>query len=329
MRVFIAGATGVLGRSLIRQLVARGHEAVGLARSAERDELLRTLGAESRRADLFDPESVARAADGAEAVVHAATAIPLKMRSGLADWALNDRIRREGTQALTEAAAMVGARVYIQQSVVWVARPPDGQDFDEAAPIQPHPILMSAVDGELFALEAGARHGFASAVLRYGAFYGAESGHTRAMGEGLARGRLPIVGRGNALLAAIHVDDAAGAAVAALEAGRGGLWHVVDDRPVPAADLLREFAARLGVQPPRHIPVWLARLLTGSYTTEMFTLATRTSNQRIRRDLGWSPAYPTIREGLDQVVGAWRAEGFLVGSSRPGRLSRSAGMARS
>ena len=314
MKVFIAGATGVLGRALVRQLSARGHEVVGLARSAEGEQLIRSLGGQSRGADLFDADSLARAADGATAVVHAATAIPLKTRTSLADWTLNDRIRREGTRALTRAAALVGAQVYLQQSVVWVARPTDGAFFDEDAPIRPHPILMSAVDGELIALEAGARHGFATAVLRYGAFYGADTGHTRSMAEALAARKLPIIGRGDARLGAVHVDDAAGAAVAALEAGRGGLWHVVDDHPVSSAELFMELARRIGAPAPRHAPVWLARLLAGSYTVEMFTVATHTSNARIRRDLGWAPSFPTIREGLDQVVAAWQAEGFMVGA---------------
>ena len=314
MKVFIAGATGVLGRALVRQLSARGHDVVGLARSAEGEQFIRSLGGQSRRADLFDPDSLARAADGVTAVVHAATAIPLKTRTSLADWALNDRIRREGTRALTRAAALVGAQLYLQQSVVWVARPPDGAFFDEDAPIRPHPILMSAVDGELIALEAGARHGFATAVLRYGAFYGAETGHTRSMAEALAARKLPIIGRGDTPLGAVHVDDAAGAAVAALEAGRGGLWHVVDDHPVSSAELVMELARRIGAPAPRHAPVWLARVLAGTYTVEMFTVATHTSNARIRGDLGWVPSFPTIREGLDQVVAAWQAEGFLVGA---------------
>ena len=140
MKVFIAGASGVLGRRLVRQFVARGHSVIGQVRSAKAESAVREAGGEPRHADLFDAESLARAAEGCDTVIHAATAIPTKQKTTPADWAMNDHIRRKGTRCLTEAAAKIGAKTYIQQSVVWVARPKDGSAFDEDSPVVPDPL---------------------------------------------------------------------------------------------------------------------------------------------------------------------------------------------
>src|ERR1700720_2475339 len=123
MRVFIAGASGVLGRRLIRQLVERGHSVVGQVRSAKAESVVQAAGGTPRHADLFDAESLAKAAEGCDTVIHAATAIPVKQKTTPADWAMNDHIRRKGTRCLTEAAAKIAAKTYLQQSIAWGARP--------------------------------------------------------------------------------------------------------------------------------------------------------------------------------------------------------------
>ncbi len=303
MRVFIAGATGVLGRRLVKRFRERGDAVVGLVRSAAGERTVAALGGEPWRADLFDAEMLARGAEGCDAVIHAATSIPVKTRPAARDWESNDRIRRQGTAALAVCAAKVGARVYVQQSVVWVARPPDGSFFDEDSPAQPDAVSRSALDGENIAGETGAKHGFAVAVLRCGWFYASDAAHTRFFAEGLRKRRLPIIGRGDAVWACLHLDDAAGAFVAAAAAGRPGLWHVVDNHPVTAADFLRYFAERLGAPAPLRVPVWLARLAAGSYAVDFFTRSTHTSNARFRRDFAWAPRYPSYREGMGEVVG--------------------------
>ena len=313
MRVFVAGATGVLGRRLLRQLTARGHVAVGLARSEEGESTVRSHGGEPRRADLFDADSLTRAADGCNAIVHAATAIPTKVRTGPKDWALNDRIRREGTRCLTTAAARVGADAYVQQSVVWAVRAPDGLAFDEDARPVPDPILASSLEGERIAKEAGDEHGFRAAVLRCGNFYSADSWHTRILGESLKRGRPALVGKGTAIWSLIHADDAASAFAVASEEPRSGVWHVVDDRPVAMADYLGTLATKLGTHPPRHLPPWLARVIIGRYAADLLLTSFPTSNARFRGDFPWRPAFPTVAEGLEEVVAAWRAEGFPDG----------------
>lgn len=306
MRVFIAGATGVLGRRLVRMLAERGHDIVALSRHEAGDQLVRQAGGRPVRGDIFDTEALARIGDGADVVVHAATAIPLRRRTRASDWRENDRIRRQGTAALAGAAAAIGASLYLQQSIVWLARPDDGSFFDEEFPPNPDATTRSALDGEEIAMETGERGGFRVAVLRCGMFYAADAAHTRAMARGLRGRRLPIPGRGAAQWSMIHADDAAAAFLAAMETAHSGLWHIVDDRPVPVADFLTIFAAELHAPAPFHIPIWLTRLIAGGNTTRMLTTSTLTASARFRRDTGWAPRYPTVREGLKQVAGEIR-----------------------
>jgi 2-alkyl-3-oxoalkanoate reductase len=308
MRVFIAGASGVLGRRLVRQFVARGHSVVGQVRSPKSESAVREAGGEPRHADLFDAESLARAAEGCDAVIHAATAIPVKQKTTPADWAMNDHIRRKGTRCLTEAAAKIGAKTYLQQSIAWVARPKDESQFDETFPTVPEPAIQSAIDAEAIAREAESAEGFTVSILRAGFFYDCESAHTRMIANALRKRRMPIIGAGEAVWAMIHTDDAASAYVAAAENPKSGVWHIVDSELVQVLNFLKEFAARLGAPAPRRVPAWLARWLAGEQSIEYFTRSTRTTNVCFRRDFGWTPRYPTYREGLDQIVAAWNAE---------------------
>jgi nucleoside-diphosphate-sugar epimerase len=306
MRVFIAGASGVLGRRLVRQLVERGHSVIGLARTLKAENAIKAAGGETRQADLFDADSLARAAEGCDTVIHAATAIPVKQKTSPADWAMNDRIRRKGTRCLTEAAAKIGAKSYVQQSIVWVARPKDDSPFDESSPVVPEPTIQSAIDSEQIAREAESAEGFTVAILRGGVFYDSEAAHMHLLADALRQRQLPIIGSGDAVWALIHADDAASAFVAAAEKPTSGVWHVVDNELVPVRVFLKEFAARLGVSEPRRVPVTLAKWLAGEQAVEYFTKSTRTTNARMKRDFGWAPRYPTYREGLEQIIAAWK-----------------------
>jgi 2-alkyl-3-oxoalkanoate reductase len=308
MRVFIAGASGVLGRRLVRQFVARGHSVIGQVRSPKAENAVKEAGGEPRHADLFDAESLARAAEGCDTVIHAATAIPVKQKTSPADWAMNDRIRRKGTRCLTEAAAKIGAKTYLQQSIAWVARPKNDSPFDEDSPTVPEPTIQSAIDAEAIAREAESAEGFTVSILRGGFFYDSESAHTRMLADALRKRQMPTIGSGETLWAMIHSDDAASAYVIAAENPKSGVWHIVDNEPVQVRTFLKEFAARLGAPKPRRVPVWLARWLAGDQAVEYFTRSTRTTNARFRRDFGWTPRYPTYREGLDQIVAVWRSE---------------------
>ena len=310
VRVFVAGATGVIGRRIVRRLVERGHDVVGLARGAAKETLLRGLGGSPARGDLFDAASLEGAMAGCDVAMRVATSIPTKSRVRLRDFAMNDRIRVDGTRAMLEAAARAKVPTYIHESIVWDAGPPDGRPFDEDAAPRPGAYLAGTLAGERIAREDGARLGIDVAVLRCGVFYSSDAAHTRAIGQRLARRALPIIGDGTATWSMIHADDAAEAFAVAAERPRGGLWHVVDDRPVTLAEFFGDFAARLGAMPPKRVPVWLAMLIGGRLTVETLMSSFPTSNARLRRDFGWTPRYPTHREGLDQILAAWRAEGF-------------------
>ena len=312
MNVFVAGSTGVLGRRVVTDLIDRDHRVVGLTRDRRGDALIESLGAHPVRGDLFDPESMTRAAAGADVIVHAATAIPTKTKPSIDDWRENDRIRVEGTKALIDAARNVNATKLILQSIVWVARQPDGPWFDEDATPNPDRTAQSALEAEQLAQQAADERGLGVSILRCGLFYGPDAAHTRTYGEMLQRGKLPIVGGGllgrrDALLSHIHVDDAARAFADAVDADRTGLWHVVDDKPAAIADVFTHLADRLATPKPQRIPGWLARWFVGPDAVALMTQPMPTSNDRIRHDLGWAPTYPTYREGLAHVVQTWNA----------------------
>ncbi len=271
---------------------------------------MRSLGGEPRRADLFDTDAVAQAAKGSEIIIRAATAIPTKVRTGPSDWAMNDRIRREGTRSLVAAATHVGARAFLQESVVWAVGTLDGRPFDEDAPPAGDPVLASALDGERIAREAGSSDGFDTLALRCGGFYSADGWHTRLLAESIAKGRPVLIGRQSPVWSLIHTNDAASAFVTAAEAPKTGVWHVVDDRPVALVEFLGEMAKRLDTRPPRRMPRWLARMFLGRYGARILSSSFSTSNARFRRDFGWRPSFPTFTEGLGEVVTSWRAEGF-------------------
>lgn len=296
---------------MVRQLMEKNHQVVGLARDEKGKQTIQKLGGEAVVASIFDADSMASAVGQADVVVHAATAIPSKVSSNRADWALNDRLRREGTRALTEAAAKLGAKTYLQQSIVWVARPADDAFFDEKTIVEePDELYRSAFDGERIALAAGEKYGFNVSVLRCGGFYAPDASHTRMFAQGLLKRRLPLIGAGEAVSANIHAEDAASAFVAAAEAGKRGLWHITDDEPVTIREMLLEFARRLGAPAPRRLPLWLARLFLWRGVIEFFTRSTRTSNRLFREEIGWSPRFSSFRAGLSDVVGTWRTEGF-------------------
>ena len=313
MNVFVAGSTGVLGRRVVTDLIDRDHRVVGLTRDRRGDALIESLGAHPVRGDLFDPESMTRAAAGADVIVHAATAIPTKTKPSIDDWRENDRIRVEGTKALIDAARNVNATKLILQSIVWVARQPDGSWFDEDATPRPDRTAQSAVEAEQLVQRAANERGLDVSILRCGLFYAPDAAHTQAYVEMLQQGKLPVIGGGllgrhDALLSYIHVDDAARAFADAVDADRTGLWHVVDDEPAAMADLFTHMAELMGARQPRRIPGWLAKGFVGADAVSLMTRAMPTSNARVRRDLGWSPTYPSYREGLAQVIRAWNGE---------------------
>jgi nucleoside-diphosphate-sugar epimerase len=320
MKVFVAGATGVMGRHLIPQLAARGHEVVGMTRSASKQDGLRALGARPVVADALDPDAVARAVASTEpeVIVHQLTALSGKMsardmrhpeRSSAA--IMTNRLRTEATDHLLAAGRAVGARRIVAQSFggFRFART-GGPVLTEADPLDPNP------PGALRTVQAGFVH-LEQAVtaidwgeglaLRYGGFYGPGTSLSSApdadMAAPIRKRRFPIVGDGGGVWSYIHIEDAAAATVVAIERGQPGVYNIVDDEPAAVREWLPVLASALGAKPPRHVPRWLGRLLAGEMATVMMTEVRGASNEKAKRELGWNPRYASWRQGFAQGLG--------------------------
>jgi nucleoside-diphosphate-sugar epimerase len=317
-RVFVAGATGVLGTRLVDRLTNRGHEVYGLTRDEAGAAAVETNGGVPVRGDVLDPDSLHEAVGDREldVVVHAATKLPAKAKTSAEYWQENGRVRRQGARNLV---AVLGDRTdrFCFPSVVMVARQPDGSAFDEDSERHPDRTTQSAADVEDYLWQAEDEHGFEATILRTGFYYGPDSAHSRLFAENLLAGEFPIIGGGllgrqDAELSLLHVDDAASAFADAIDAEVTGLYHVVDDEPVTAAEFLRTFADLLDAPEPSRIPWWLAWPLAGTDNVRFMTSPFPTSNDRFRGATGWEPAYPTYREGLRQVVETWERDGTLA-----------------
>ncbi len=262
MKVFVAGATGVLGRALVPQLVERGHEVVGMTRSASKQDLVRSLGARPVVADALDPDAVAQAVASAEpeVIVHQLTALSgeFDMRHIDRFFQATNRLRTEGTDHLLAAGRAGGARRFVAQSFAgWPAARTGGPVKGEDAPFDPDPPqrLRDMLDAIRHLEEAVTMAGWLDGlVLRYGGFYGPgttlsadpAAAHTVA----IRKRRFPVVGDGGGVWSFIHVDDAAAATVLAVERGGRGIYNVVDDDPAAARDWMPELARVLGATAP-------------------------------------------------------------------------------
>ena len=306
MRVFVAGASGAIGRPLIRRLVAAGHEVTGSTRSESNAEEIRAAGARAAICDALDAEALrAAVAEAApEAVVHQLTALPDRFdprAKGLYD--ATNRLRSEGTRNLVEAAQAAGARRLVCQSIAFAYAPrerPEVLDEDAPLSLEAPPPFGDAVrvvhEMERAVLEASGLEGL---VLRYGWFYGpgtyfAEDGSTA---QDVRRRRFPVIGEGIGLFSFIHVDDAAAATEAAVTRGAPGVYNVVDDDPGRMRDWLPVYAEAIGAKRPRRVPVWLARLVAGRMVSAMATMP-GASNARAKSELGWQPRWTSWRQGF-------------------------------
>jgi nucleoside-diphosphate-sugar epimerase len=320
MNVFVAGVTGVLGRALVPQLVARGHEVVGMTRSASKQDLVRSLGARPVVADALDPDAVAQAVAFAEpeVIVHELTALsgPMSVRDArhpdrFEGAIMTNRLRTEGTDHLLAAGRAVGARRFVAQSFgafrfARTGGPVQTEDdpIDPGAPgtMQPGIEAILYLERAVTSIEWG--EGLA---LRYGGFYGPGTSVSRdadaQMAAPVRKRRFPIVGGGGGVWSHVHVEDAAAATAIAVERGRPGVYYVVDDDPAPVGEWLPALASALGAKPPRHVPRWVGRLAAGPIATAMMTEAKGASNAKAKRELGWQLRYPSWRQGLVQGLG--------------------------
>jgi len=316
MRIFVAGATGVIGKRLVPLLRANGHEVVGTTRSPGKVDDLRALGAEPRVLDVLDAVAVGKAVSEArpEVVVHQATALSDlgNLRNLDEAFADTNRLRTEGTDNLLAAAQAAGAEKFVAQSFAgWPYAKEGSLVKDEEAPLDPSPPAnaeqsMAAIR-HLEKAVAGAE-ALAGIVLRYGGFYGPGTSLFEG-GEHVAAIRkraFPLVGSSAGMWSFVHIDDAAAATLAAIERGSRGIYNVVDDEPAPASEWLPYLAERLGAKQPRHVPEWLGRLVAGEQVVSMMTEARGASNAKAKRELGWTLVHPTWREGFANGLGLER-----------------------
>jgi nucleoside-diphosphate-sugar epimerase len=302
MRVFLAGATGAIGRHLTPLLLAHGHQVTGMTRSEERVTELRQQGAEAVICDALDADRLTEVvvASRPEAVIHQLTSIPSRMDAKNAANALaaTNRLRHEGTQNLIAAARAAGARRLVAQSIAFVYAPVGGWIKDEDAPLD----VNSPFGGVVEAIESLEEQVLEEdgIVLRYGFFYGPG---TQLAGDGLygqlvRRRRLPIVGSGEGRWSFIHVADAAGATLAALERGAPGVYNVVDDEPARASEWIPVLAEAVGAKPPMRVPGWVGRMFGGEVAVAGMTTQRGASNAKAKRELEWSADRPSWRQGL-------------------------------
>lgn len=308
MKVFVAGATGALGKQLIPMLVAGGHEVTGMTRRPAKQDLIRQLGARPAVADALDPEAVAQAVAEAEpeAVIHELSDLTGTFARNIdKSFATTNRLRTEGTDHLLAAAKAAGARRFIVQSFAgWPFEPVGGPVKSEDAPLQQNP--PRTVSKSLAAIrhveEITRDSGIEALALRYGGFYG--PGTSLAVDppgeltELIRKRRVPIIGDGGGIWSLVHIADAAGATAAALEQGAPGVYNVVDDDPVPVGELLPEIARMIGAKSPRHLPGWVGRIAAGEPGVLMMTEIRGATNDKAKRELGWELRYPSWRLGF-------------------------------
>jgi nucleoside-diphosphate-sugar epimerase len=307
MKILIAGATGAVGTRLVPTLVDGGHDVVAMTRSPGKADGLRALGAEPVIADGLDRDAVMQSVLRAEpeVIVHQMTALAnvKSLKKFDDDFALTNRLRTEGTDHLVEAARAAGVRRLVVQSYgSWNYERTGSGLKTEDDPLDPDPPANQRRSMEAIRhLESAVLgSGLEGIALRYASFYGPGNaiGRGGALVEMVAKRRLPIVGDGAGVWSFIHIDDAAAATIAAIERGAPGIYNVGDDRPAPVAEWLPGLAEAIGAKPPRHVPVWAGRLAIGDVGVSMMTRIRGASNAKARSELGWTPRYPSWREGF-------------------------------
>ena len=319
MRVFLAGATGALGSRLVTPLIERGHEVIGTFHTPGKDANLVRLGAQPVHLDLLDTIAVR------DAVIAAAPDLIISQVTALSGagfgrsldrtFAPTNQLRTQGTDALLAAAKAAGVTRFVAQSFASLRYAREGSWVkSETDPLDPNPVASTRETNAAMRHldEAVTRAG--GIALRYGGFYAADDG----MIAPVRKRQFPIVGDGAGVLSFIHLDAAAAATAHALDHGKPGIYNIVDDDPAPVREWLPVLAQALGAKSPRHVPVWVARLVAGEAAVVMGAEARGASNAKARRELGWTPRYASWRDGFRATYAD------LAAAARPARRSRPA-----
>jgi nucleoside-diphosphate-sugar epimerase len=304
MRVFVAGASGAVGRRLVPMLVARGYQVIGTTTSEKNVETIRALGAEPVVVDGLDAAGIGKAVARAEpdAIIHQMTAL-----SSTADFkqfdrwfALTNRLRTEGTENLLAAAKAGGVPRFVVQSFTgWSNERTGGWIKTEDDPLDPNPVAAQreTLAAIRFLERAVTEAPLDGIVVRYGGLYG--PGSSEKLVEILRKRMFPVIGNGAGYVSSTHVDDAAGGTLAALEHGRRGeIYNIVDDDPAPTREFIPAIAEALAAPKPMRIPAWLGRLFAGDVAVTMMTEGRGSSNAKAKRELGWQPIWPSWRDGF-------------------------------
>ena len=307
MHVFVAGASGAIGRRLIPRLVAAGHEVTATTRTSAKAQELRALGARPVVADGLDAAAMtaAVAAAAPDAIVHQMTALAAKPDLRRFDrwFATTNELRTRGTDILLAAARDAGVGRFVAQSYVGWNNPRTGGPVKaESDGLDPHPLKMqrqsvAAIRYLEETVPAAVADGI---VLRYGNFYG--PGASESLAELVRKRRFPLIGDGAGVWSWIHLDDAAAATLAALERGGAGVYNVTDDDPAPVSEWLPYLAEVVGAKPPMRVPTPVARLLAGAVPTQWMTEGRGASNAKAKRELHWSPAWRSWRDGFRHAL---------------------------
>ena len=309
MRIFVTGSTGVVGVRLIPLLMRAGHRVSAVTRSASARARLEREGAVAIALDLFDRDAVRRAVDGHDTVINLATHMPSSTTKMFwrGNWRENDRLRREASAILVEAALATGAPRFIQESFAPVY--PDRGDvwIDEATPIAPVVYNRTIADAEAHA-GSFSSDGRAGIVMRFGGFYGPDAGQVVEMIGWVKRGWAPMPGSPTAYFSSCSHDDAA-AAVAEAVALPAGIYNVADDEPVTHEEYFASLAKALRVPMPKLPPSWLSAI-SGSLG-ELLSRSVRVSNRKLRSMSRWEPKYPSVRDGWPAVIAQMAAAGAL------------------
>jgi nucleoside-diphosphate-sugar epimerase len=318
MRIFVAGATGAIGLQLVPQLIAAGHSVVGTTRTAAKAELIKRMGAEPVIADGLDAPAI-RAA-----VIAAEPDTIIDQMTDLADvtdirhfdraFTATNRLRTQGTDFLLAAAREAGAGRFIAQSFCGWTYGRGGEEIKtETDALDPDPPAelrrtLQAIQHLEDAVTGSADP--EGIVLRYGSFYGPDTGMlSRAMIDQLRGRRVPLIGGGGGRWSFIHVEDAAAATVAAVERGKpGNIYNIVDDEPAEVSEWLPALATVVGARPPIRVPAWLGRLFAGEHLVSMMTEVRGGSNAKAKQELGWQPAHPSWRQGFAEIANGATAQ---------------------
>ncbi|MBE7554554.1 MAG: NAD(P)-dependent oxidoreductase [Anaerolineales bacterium] len=307
MKIFIAGATGVIGRQLLSRLTEAGHEVTAITRSQDRVEQIRKYGAQAIVCDVFDRDKLKQAVLAArpEVMIHQLTSLPERIDPRHVKQALaqTNKLRTEGTEILMDAARSAGARRFIAQSVSFYYAPTSTLPATEDEPLyQNAPAAFADVVQAIDNLEHTVLNtpDIEGIILRYGYIYGPGTSFAGdgTFAEDVRQRQVPIIGDGGGVFSFTHVEDAAAATVLALNHGQAGCYNIVDDEPVPLREWLPAYAELLHAPRPLRLPKFVGRLAAGRFGVYFMMEQRGASNQKAKQQLCWQPVYKSWREGF-------------------------------